>query len=81
MKVVAIKEAFYNGRRVRVGAELEVPEGIKGSWFAPTASTQAKALKAEQARPKREEPKALSELGTVRAKSFVDIHAKAAPLA
>jgi len=37
VKVVAIKEAFYNGRRVRVGTELEVPEGIKGSWFVPAA--------------------------------------------
>lgn len=81
MKVVAIKEAFYNGRRVRVGAELDVPEGTKGSWFAPTASAPGKALRAEQARPKREEPKALSEMGADKAKSFVDINAKAAPLA
>lgn len=81
MKVVAVKEAFYNGRRVRVGAELDVPEGTKGSWFAPVASIKAKELKAEQSKPKREEPKALSEMGADKARSFVDINAKAAPLA
>lgn len=37
MKVVAIKEAFYNGRRVRVNAQLDVPEDTKGSWFVPVA--------------------------------------------
>ncbi len=72
MKIVAIKVAFYNGRRVRVGDELEIPQGSKGSWFAPAASTEAKAAKVKpSAKP---EPKALSELGRGDAKSFTDVH-------
>ena len=70
MKIVAIKPAFYNGRRVRVGDELDIPSGLKGSWFAATASVEAKEAKAKPAKP---EPKALSELGTANAKSFNDV--------
>ena len=70
MKVVAIKVAFYNGRRVRVGDELEIPQGVKGSWFAPTGSIEAKATKVK---PEKAEPKALSEIGSDKAKSFTDV--------
>ncbi len=70
MKIVAIKPAFYNGRRVRVGDELEIPQGTKGSWFAPTASEEANKAKAK---PVKDAPKALSELGSAGAKSFTDV--------
>lgn len=70
MKIVAIKVAFYNGRRVRVGDELEVPQGTKGSWFAPVASAEAKATKEK---PAKQEPKALSELSGENAKKFTDV--------
>lgn len=70
MKIVATKTAFYNGRRVRPGAELDVPQGLKGSWFAPVASPEAKAAKEKPAKP---EPKALSELGSENAKRFNDV--------
>lgn len=70
MKIVAIKPAFYNGRRVRVGDELDIPQGTKGSWFAPAAAPEAKAAKEKPAKP---EPKALSELGTADAKKFTDV--------
>lgn len=73
MKVVATKTAFYNGRRVRVGDELDIPQGVKGSWFVPTGSIEAKAAKEKPAKP---EPKALSELGSDKAKSFIDVNAK-----
>ncbi len=73
MKIVAIKPAFYNGRRVRVGDELDIPQGLKGSWFVPTATLEAKAAKEKPAKP---EPKALSELGGAKTKSFIDINAK-----
>lgn len=73
MKIVAIKPAFYNGRRVRVGDELDIPQGMKGSWFAATATIEAKAAKEKPAKP---EPKALSQLGSDKAKSFIDINAK-----
>lgn len=70
MKVVAIKPAFFNGRRVRLGDELDVPEGLKASWFVASASHEAKEAKAK---PAKQEPKALSELGGAKAKSFVDV--------
>jgi hypothetical protein len=70
VKIVAIKPAFYNGRRVRVGDELDIPQGLKGSWFAAPASSEAKTAKEK---PARTEPKALSELGSAKAKSFNDL--------
>lgn len=73
MKIVATKPAFYNGRRVRVGDELEVASTFKGSWFVATGTIEAKAAKEKPAKP---ELKALSELGTSTAKSFVDVNAK-----
>lgn len=33
MKIKATQPAFFNGSRVRVGQELDVPTGMKGSWF------------------------------------------------
>lgn len=73
MKIVATKPAFYNGRRVRVGDELEIPQGVTGSWFVPTGSIEAKAAKVVPAKPV---PKALSELGSDKAKTFIDVNAK-----
>jgi hypothetical protein len=70
MKIVAIKPAFYNGRRVRVGDELDIPQGTKGSWFAPVASSEADKAKVK---PGKDVPKALSELGVEKAKSFTDV--------
>jgi hypothetical protein len=72
VKVVATKLAFYNGFRVRPGAELEVPEGLKGSWFAPVASPEAKAAKAPKA-PKSE-TRTLSEIGKPAATTFSEAH-------
>ena len=72
MKVVAIKPAFFNGTRIRVGAEVEIPDNLKGSWFAKVDSPVAKATKA--VKPK-EEPKALSQLPKGEGKSFIDAHA------
>lgn len=70
MKVVAIKVAFFKGRRVRVGEELDIPTGMKGSWFVPTDSKEAQATKAK---PAKAEPKALSEMGAENAKKFTDV--------
>lgn len=71
MKIVAIKPAFYGGRRVRTGDELDIPEGTKGSWFVKTGTSEAKAAKAV---PVKETPKALSELGSSKAKTFNEVH-------
>ncbi len=73
MKVTAIKPAFFNGRRVRLGDELDVPQGLKGSWFALVASPEAKAAKVA---PVKQETKALSQMGAAAGKSFIDVHAK-----
>lgn len=72
MKVIAIKPAFYNGARVRVGAELEVPDTLKGSWFAKADTAAAKPAKVSKA---KDEPKALSELPKGSGKTFVEAHA------
>lgn len=71
MKVTAISPAFFNGSRVRVGDVVEVPEKFKASWAAPTDSVKAKSAKEK---PEKQEPKALSELGAGKAKSFIDAH-------
>lgn len=76
MKVVALTAAFYNGARIRPGAEVEVADGYKGSWFAPIDSPAAKAPKA-----KKQEPKALAELSGEGAKSFTDVNGPKADLA
>lgn len=72
MKIVAIKTAFYNGRRVRVGDELDIPQGMKGSWFAAVATPEAEAAKVKPRT--KQEPKALSELKLADGKSFTDVH-------
>jgi hypothetical protein len=41
-----------------------------GSWFAPVASPEAKAAKAE---PVKQAPQALSKLGGEKAKSFTEV--------
>lgn len=35
MQVRATSEAFYDGRRVRVGTVIDVPDSFKGSWATP----------------------------------------------
>ena len=73
MKVTAIKPAFYGGRRVRVGDDVEVPETFKAAWFVKTDSPAAKAAKEV---PAKEVPKALSEVGGAKAKTFNEVHKK-----
>lgn len=71
MKVVAIAAAFYNGSRVRPGAEVDVADGYKGSWFVQIDAPEAKAVKAPKA---KDAPKALSQLANT-GKSFIETHA------
>lgn len=72
MEVIAIKPAFFNGHRVRVGAELDIPENTKGSWFAPKDSTKAKAAK-DSTKAKANEPRTLSQAAGDSAKSFTQV--------
>lgn len=76
MKVIATKAAFYNGRRVREGEELDVPNGLKGSWFV----TAAEPVKAPP-KATRPEPRALSQAGKDETKSFIQAHADKSDLA
>lgn len=85
MKVIAIKPAFYNGSRVRVGDEVDVPEGLKASWFATAevikAQAIAKVAKHAKATSAKAEPKALSQAGKDEAKTFIQAHGEKADLA
>jgi hypothetical protein len=75
MKVIALEMGFLNGSRVRKGTEFEVPDGTKGTWFAPVESPAAKAAKPVKAA--RPEPRALSQIGKGEDKSFIQVHEKA----
>lgn len=74
MKVIAITAAFHNGSRVRPGAEVEVPDNFKGSWFVKVDAPEAKAAKAARAAKPKDEPKALSQLAAG-SKTFIEAHA------
>jgi hypothetical protein len=78
MKVIAIKPAFHNGSRVRVGDAVEVAEGHRGTWFtsAETVKAQAKTVK-----PTKPQPRALSQAGKEETKTFLQAHADKADLA
>lgn len=59
MKVRAIQTAFHDGRRVRPGEELDVPDTLVASWFVRADGLAP----AEPARPaRRARPVALSQL-------------------
>lgn len=76
MKVIANASAFYNGSRIRAGAEVEVPDGFKASWATPAESI--KAAKPAKAKP---EPRALSQQGKEEAKTFTQVTADKSDLA
>ena len=80
MKVTAIKPAFHNGARVRVGDQLEVADDFKGSWFVKAESVEA-AKVVSAAKPSRPQPKALSQMGKGEDKSFIQTHSEKADLA
>jgi len=40
MKVEAIAQGFYKGRRYREGAQFDVPSGTTGKWFVPAAAIE-----------------------------------------
>lgn len=56
MRVVAIKTGFYDNSLKRQGTEFEVPEGAKGSWFAPAESAKAEIQETQ------EQPRTYSEM-------------------
>jgi hypothetical protein len=53
MRVIATAKGYFGGLR-EPGDEFEVPDGAKGSWFAPVAAEDAKP--AGKAKRKSAEP-------------------------
>lgn len=70
MRVVAIAVGFHDGQRRRPGAEFDVAEGSKASWYVPAAEAP------EAAPAEKQEPVALSQLGKGKdaAVDFVTAH-------
>lgn len=58
MKVLVLKMAFHGGRRVRPGEVIEVADGAKAKWFAPTQAAET----TKPGRKKRGEPETFSEV-------------------
>jgi alkylated DNA nucleotide flippase Atl1 len=71
MKVQIIKTAFFDGSLVHPGAVLEVPEGTKGSWFR-VITEDAPAEPAKKP-ARKQETKALSELGRGKPQTMIDL--------
>lgn len=72
MKVVALKQGFFDGSLREQGAVFEVPDNSKARWFAPVES-EAGAKASKPKAQAKQAPKALSELEPG-AKSFNDVH-------
>jgi hypothetical protein len=68
-RVVATSMGFFEGRRVRPGEELHVPDNFKGSWVAAVGDPAAVAPKPKPAR----EPRTLSEIGRAPVKIASDL--------
>jgi hypothetical protein len=77
MKVIALQAGFYNGSRVREGAEFEVEVGLQGKWFAPVSTVEAKATKAKVEKVKADAANTaavpLSKLGGAPPKSQIEV--------
>jgi hypothetical protein len=75
MKVVVVKPAFYNGFRVRVGTELNVPDELKGSWFVHKDAVPTPPVTGGRGRKPKDAPQTLSQMakGETPA-SFIDVH-------
>lgn len=67
MKVVAIRDGFFNGRRIRAHTVFDVPSKTKGKWFVPADKYVAPPDAGKQA-----QAMALSQIGRQTPKSFVE---------
>lgn len=70
MKVRVTHEAFYGGRRVRVGDVIDVPDALKASWFAPVAAGRPPEPPAKP--PRKRETIALSQVAREKASGPLD---------
>jgi hypothetical protein len=80
MKVIALKSGFIDGKRIRAGAEFEVPETFKAIWVAPVTTAAAKAA-VEATKVTKQKPMTLSQSGKQETKTFLDVHAEKTDLA
>jgi predicted transcriptional regulator len=71
MMVRAIQMAFYDGRRVRVGDLVDVPDGYKAAWAVP-ASEPVAAPAAAPRTSRRRESVALSQVARESTKGPLD---------
>lgn len=71
MKVQIIKPAFVYGHQKQPGDIVELEEGTKGSWFRViTEDAPAKDMRKPV---KKQETKALAELGKTKAQTMLDL--------
>ena len=68
MKVIALTQGFHGGAVRAVGETFDVADGSRATWYAPLDT----APKVVKAKPKKDEPQALSQLGKEPAQSFND---------
>ena len=80
MRVVAIKPGFLNSKRIRAGAEFEVPETFKANWVAPVTTAAAKAA-VESTKAVKSKTTTLSQSGKTESKTFLDVYTDKADLA
>lgn len=76
MKVIALDKGFFDGAPIEKGDTFDVPDGRKAAWYAPLD-----AVPKPKTPPAKEAPRALSEMGKEKAKSFVEAHKDKADLA
>lgn len=75
MQVRATSEAFYGGRRVRVGDVIDVPDTFKASWGTPVpkvAAVDPAPPKAPPKAPRKRETIALSQVAREKAAGPLD---------
>lgn len=72
MKVIAIREGFFDGHRILAGQEFDVPEGAKASWFTPSGVVAEETAKRVKVEPKGKQARTLSELGKQQAHGPTD---------
>ena len=71
MQIRATSQAFYEGRRVRVGDVIDVPDTFKASWGTPVSKAAAVDPEPPKA-PRKRETIALSQVAREKASGPLD---------
>lgn len=72
MRVKATSEAFYDGRRVRVGDVIDVPDSFKSTWATPLPKGAPVEPAAPPKAPRKRETIALSQVAREKASGPLD---------